>query len=86
MGYYESDGKTNNRTGGASPGRAKWSTFKAAEDPKLIFSVTDRAISFMEKHSKARRPFYLQISHYAVHVDVQARPLDNDWHPQATFK
>lgn len=73
VGYYESDGKTNNRTGGASPGRAKWSKFEAVEDPKLIFSVTDRAIAFMEKHSKARRPFYLQISHYAVHVDVQAR-------------
>lgn len=43
-----------------------------AADPKEIFSLTERAIDFMTEQSKAGRPFYLQISHYAVHAPIQS--------------
>ena len=44
------------------------------EDPKSIFSLTTRGIEFMEKNAAAKKPFYLQISHYAVHAPTQSRP------------
>ena len=37
-------------------------------DPKLMFSITEKAIRFMEKQARAGTPFYLQISHYAMHA------------------
>ena len=36
-------------------------------DPKLMFSITERSMDFMETQVKAGIPFYLQISHYAMH-------------------
>ncbi len=42
------------------------------EDPKMIFSLTRKANTFIEKQVKADRPFYLQISHYADHLKYQA--------------
>jgi arylsulfatase A-like enzyme len=36
-------------------------------DPKNIFGVTNRAMGFMEDSVAAGRPFYVQLSHYAVH-------------------
>ncbi len=44
------------------------------EDPKEIFSLTQRGIEFMQQNVKAGKPFYLQISHYAVHSKFQSRP------------
>ncbi|MFP6750339.1 MAG: sulfatase-like hydrolase/transferase, partial [Pirellulaceae bacterium] len=66
MGYDVSDGYTSNGTGGSkgSGGPA------AKEDPKLIFGITDRACNFMEKQTKSGHPFFLQVSHYAVHLDI----------------
>ena len=66
MGYEVSDGKTGNATGGGkgSGGPA------IAEDPKLIAGITSRAMAFMEKQVAAERPFYVQLSHYAVHLDI----------------
>ena len=66
MGYDESDGLTGNGTGGGKGmgGPA------AKEDPKLIFSLTQRACDFMERQVSARKPFYLQVSHFAVHLDI----------------
>lgn len=68
-GYDVSDGMTGNGTGGADAGR-----FEDAvrDDPKLIFSLTRRATSFIAEQVKAKRPFYLQVSYYAVHRQVQA--------------
>ena len=40
------------------------------DDPKRIFSVTQRAVAFMEKQVAAQKPFYLQVSHYAVHIQI----------------
>ncbi|MEM7476815.1 MAG: sulfatase-like hydrolase/transferase [Planctomycetota bacterium] len=66
MGYDLSDGKTGNETGGAkgTGGPA------AVVDPKLIYSMTDRATEFMKQQVEADKPFYLQLSHYAVHLDI----------------
>lgn len=69
-GYEESDGPTINRTGGIDPAVA----FTAQEDPKLTFSLTRRAGEFMERQVAAGNPFYLQVSYYAVHRQIQARP------------
>lgn len=69
MGYDVSDGYTGNVTGG---GRGtKWPV--ALDDPKLIFSVTGRAVKFMEDQVKSGNPFYLQVSHYAVHLGITYR-------------
>ena len=66
MGYEVSDGKTGNATGGGkgSGGPA------IAEDPKLIAGITSRTMAFMEKQVAAERPSYVQLSHYAVHLDI----------------
>ena len=36
-------------------------------DPKLMFSITEKAIGFIEQQAKQGIPFYVQISHYAMH-------------------
>jgi arylsulfatase A-like enzyme len=70
-GYAVSDGATDNRTGGFT-GR-KQTQHTAADDPKKMFEITERAIDFMREQVAAKRPFFLQVSHYAVHTDVEAR-------------
>jgi len=67
VGYDVSDGYTSNGTGGYN-GDIRGPA--ALEDPKLIFSLTDRACRFLEEQKEQGNPFYLQVSHYAVHVDV----------------
>lgn len=47
------------------------------DDPKEMFSLTDRAIEFVDDRAGVEgdeRPFYLQISHYAVHSSDKTRP------------
>ena len=66
MGYDVSDGVTTNGTGsGKGTGGPA-----AQQDPKLIFGITDRACKFMEQQVQDENPFYLQVSHYAVHLDI----------------
>ena len=67
MGYDFSDGLTGNNTGGGK-GNIEWPV--ALEDPKLIFSLTLRAGDFMENQVAKGNPFYLQVSHYAVHLGI----------------
>ena len=70
LGYDFSDGKTTNREGGFTNGKpAEWNGY-SADDPKLIDHVTDRGIAFMQAQVQAGRPFFLQLSHYAVHSDI----------------
>lgn len=64
MGYDESDGSTINDDGDGGD---------TLRDPKRIFSLTQRSIDFMERHSKAEKPFFLQVSHYADHIRYAAR-------------
>lgn len=75
MGYNASDGYTSNRTGGGkgSGGPA------AAADPKLIDHITNRACDFMARQAEAGAPFYLQVSHYAVHLDIFYRQATLDF-------
>jgi arylsulfatase A len=55
-GFDEGDGATGNETGQVG-----------GDDPKLMFTLTQRAQAFIQKNAAARQPFYLQISHYATH-------------------
>ena len=66
MGYDFSDGNTGNNDGNG--GKVKISRAFPSPDPKMIFGVTQRAIRFMETQSAAGNPFFVQISHYAVHL------------------
>ena len=74
LGYDESDGNTRNSVGSEGTDfdkEEKWRRFGVLDDPKRIFSITERGIDFMRRSHEAGRPFYLQLSHYAVHVDMQ---------------
>jgi arylsulfatase A len=65
-GYVLHDGNTNN-----DPGNTVGKVGRQPEnitDPKLMFSVTEKAIGFMQQQATAKQPFYLQISHYAMHA------------------
>lgn len=63
LGYDVSDGPTDNPDGSKNV---------PADDPKKIFSLTKRANQFMQDQVEAKKPFYLQISHYAVHLRLMA--------------
>jgi arylsulfatase A len=71
-GYVLHDGDTNN-----DPGNTVGKVTQQPEDltdPKLMFSITERSIKFMEDQVKAKQPFYLQISHYAMHAGSECLP------------
>ncbi|MEX0983081.1 MAG: sulfatase [Bacteroidales bacterium] len=63
-GYAVHDGETTNKEGNQ----------KIPGDPKLMFSMTEKAIDFMEDQVQAKKPFYLQISHYAMHKGYECLP------------
>ena len=79
--YDTSDGMTGNNTGGMprtlgidSGSHAEGPPhFIDNEDPKRTRTVTDRAIGFMREQATAKRPFYVQVSYYAVHLSVVCR-------------
>ena len=96
-GYIVHDGATDNNPGntltfnlpkGAPiPRRLP----KDMSDPKLMFSVTEKAIHFMEDQVSKGHPFYLQISHYAMHegrecLDVTRQKYVNHPAVQAWYK
>lgn len=66
MGYSESDGRTNNNQGSSAAAGM-------GDDPKLMFSVTERGLGFIEDQVAAGNPFYLQLSHYACHQSFSSR-------------
>ena len=43
------------------------------DNPKRIVDLTRRSVEFVKKNA-GKRPFYLMVSHYAVHVPHQATP------------
>jgi len=81
LGYDEGDGNTDNGEGSMGDNGApdpiakkgKWTEHALLEDPKRIFGMTERANEFITRMTKADRPFYVQLSHYAVHADFQCR-------------
>ena len=64
-GFDHSDGATGNKEGSQGP--------RVKDDPKLAFSITARANTFMADAVASGRPFYCQVSHYAVHQKIQHR-------------
>ena len=69
-GYDVSDGHTGNVTGGMAD---KMQPAHIVEDPKRTGSVTDRSIEFIRAQTKAGKPFYTQVSYYAVHLRTELR-------------
>ncbi len=65
-GFDYSTGNTDNDEGTALDG------LTAQTDPKSMFALTDSAINFMTRANNAGKPFYVQISHYAVHSGIEA--------------
>jgi len=65
-GFDRQDGANGNNVGNATNGQV------IQTDPKKIFTLSDSATNFMEDAVNANRPFYLQVSHYAVHSVVEA--------------
>lgn len=61
-GFVKHDGETGNKS----------ADNVSDSNPKDIFGMTKRADAFMEKQVKAGKPFYVQLSHYALHKPVQA--------------
>ena len=74
IGYDQSDGPTKNKDGvfNYNSNKLQWSNNESS-DPKKIFSITKRAINFIEENKQSNTPFFLQISHYAIHSDIVAR-------------
>ena len=80
-GYDASDGMTGNVTGGMprslgiASGRHEDGPphFIDDEDPKRTGTVTERAVAFMRDQADEERPFYVQVSYYAVHLSVVCR-------------
>ena len=65
-GFDQSDGATGNREGNKGP--------EAIDDPKLAFHIAGRGKDFLGEVATSGRPFYCQLSHYAVHAKIQYRP------------
>lgn len=77
-GYVLHDGDTSNDPGNTLPKEANQRIPDDMVDPKLMFSVTEKAIGFMEDQVKAKHPFYLQISHYAMHEGRECLPATRE--------
>jgi len=77
-GYVLHDGDTSNTPGNTLRADAKNRIPDDLTDPKLMFSVTDKAIGFMNDQVGAGKPFYLQISHYAMHEGRECLPETRD--------
>ena len=75
LGYNQSDGATKNKDGvfNYDSNKLQWSNNIDNDDPKRIFSITEKAIDFISENKKTKTPFFLQISHYAIHSDIVAR-------------
>lgn len=79
LGYDESDGDTGNKNGDISADREeKWGKYFITGNPKQMDSITKRSIRFMQQQVNAQAPFYLQVSHYATHVNFEARQESYD--------
>lgn len=83
-GYVIHDGDTNNNPGntlktGLKEGEPKPRRLpEDMSDPKLMFSVTRKAIAFMEEQAQEGNPFYVQISHYAMHAGSECLPATRE--------
>jgi arylsulfatase A len=75
FGFDQSDGRTSNGDGSIWENKEdKWKKTFLVDAPKGIDRITGRGASFMRRSVTQGNPFFLQISHYATHVDIQAKP------------
>lgn len=69
-GYDFHDGMTTNKEGGFDKdNRLQWGGY-AEEDPKRVYSLTSRTINFIKNSLSKKKPFFVQLSHYAVHSNI----------------
>ena len=72
LGYDISDGRTGNHTG------RQFSTDQTRhwphDDPKRSVSITATAVQFIRHQAHSNAPFFLQVSHYAIHLSAEAKP------------
>lgn len=82
LGYDASDGRTGNRTGRQlSTDQTK---FWPHEDPKRAISITDQSVQFIRHQAETGVPFFLQVSHYAIHLSAEATPESLEKHRART--
>ncbi len=69
--YDVHDGQTGNKTAGFDNNdrNRQWDGY-AENDPKRVDTITSRAIEFIRDSVKRDQPFFLQLSHYAVHSNI----------------
>jgi arylsulfatase A-like enzyme len=73
LGYDESSGNTGNDNGDRMVEKYDKATrVYLTKDPKRTVSLTSRALNFMQRQVNSGHPFYLQVSYYATHVDLEA--------------
>lgn len=72
-GYDDSDGNTGNDQG-ATYDTTNLQIPADIADPKQINGITNRAISFVSQQHADGHPFYVQLSHYAVHNPWECFP------------
>ena len=77
LGYDFHDGKNGNKEGGFNNDNSQWK-ISFSEDPKNIFSLTAKAINFIEKQKENNKPFFLQLSHYALHTNLISKKSTYD--------
>lgn len=62
-GFDKSDGETSNREG----------NLRLDGNPKDIYGITERGIAWMKNKVAEHKPFYMQLSHYATHLAIEAK-------------
>ena len=72
LGYDASDGRTGNHT--ARQLTTDQTKHWPHDDPKRSVSLTDNAVQFIRHQAHAGASFYLQVSHYAIHLSAEAKP------------
>ena len=69
--YDIHNGETGNKTAGFDNNdrSRQWSGY-AEDDPKRVNTITSKAIKFIRDSVEREQPFFLQLSHYAVHSNI----------------
>ena len=71
LGYDVSDGKTGNKEGGyVEDQKEQWRGYEK-DDPKHVGAITERAVDFIKDSLRKKQPFFVQVSHYALHSNLE---------------
>ena len=69
LGYDFNDGSNGNKEGRFVNDNSQWQV-EISDDPKNIYDLTKKSIDFIERQAKNNSPFFLQVSHYAIHTNI----------------